>query len=113
MPCLLAGWAALACREPRPEVPETVLAGTEPVRVAPPASASAGAPHAGSPKPPVGDPTTIIADPVTLRKLEELGFDAGTSIVGARAASTAALAEQPAYRTLQRAIEKDLLADAR
>jgi hypothetical protein len=55
----------------------------------------------------------MVADPITLRRLEEMGFDAGTMLVGSRAASTAALAEHPAYRTLQSAIAGDLAADAR
>jgi len=113
--CLAAAAFALACDAAHPDGPSapprlsTAAAPVTPTRstgAAPPEPPSSGVA-------PATEPTTIVADPDVLARLEGLGFDAGTLLVGARASTTAELAEYPAYRTLRDAVVADLSADRR
>jgi hypothetical protein len=65
-----------------------------------------------SPSPPPS-PVVVVSDPAVLRKLEGGGFDFGSTVAGAHAASTKELARNAGYRTLVDAMVADLAADRR
>src|SRR5262249_25496979 len=80
------------------------------------AIAPSTAPAATSAEPPslpTPAPVLVVSDPVVLRELEQSGFDFGSTVVGARAASTKELAQNAGYRTLTDAVIADLAADRR
>jgi hypothetical protein len=58
-------------------------------------------------------PVVVVSDPSVLRKLDDGGFDFGSSVTGTRARSTKELARNAGYRILVDAIAGDLAADRR
>jgi hypothetical protein len=106
----VSGVLASGCESLQPKTQTTSSMPAAPVARPQAAPSIASVEAAAAPAP---EPTTIVADPDVLARLDAEGFDAGTLIVGARASSTAELAQHAQYRTLRDAVAADLAADRR